>query len=275
MLQVDCSTNKGGPPLIKWPGGKRALVPKLLSHAPRKFGTYYEPFFGGGALFFALSPRKAVLGDLNQELINCYRCIQNQPSQLIALLKRKKNSEVDYYRVRSMRPRTDLGRAARLLFLTRLSFNGIHRVNLRGEFNVPYGYKTWLDTVDATQLLATAEALKRSEVRCGDFIKTTKDARAGDFIFFDPPYTVAHANNGFLKYNENIFSWADQVRLLEYAKLLAKRGCRILISNADHDSIVDLYGGIERHIVERHSVIAASSQHRRKISESLFVLNGE
>ena len=142
----------GSAPLIKWPGGKRGIVPTLLTHAPASFNNYYEPFFGGGALFFALAPKKAVLGDVNADLINSYRCIQQQPQKLVAALKRKTNSADEYYAVRASKPRTELSRAARFLYLTRLSFNGIHRVNLRGEFNVPYGHKTQLLPVDAEQL---------------------------------------------------------------------------------------------------------------------------
>lgn len=268
-------TRAGSAPLIKWPGGKRALVPALLAHAPASFNKYYEPFFGGGALFFAIAPEKAVLGDVNEELISCYRCIRDQPQKLIAALRKKSNSAEDYYAVRASKPRTELSRAARFLYLTRLSFNGIHRVNLRGEFNVPYGHKTHLRPVDSEQLETTSRALSAATLEVGDFEATTKRASKGDFVFFDPPYTVAHANNGFVKYNENIFSWADQVRLAKCARSLASRGCHVLVSNADHASVRSLYKGIEHHVIKRHSVIAASSTHRRKITESLFVLPGD
>lgn len=274
ILVPELTNRVGGVPLIKWPGGKRTLVQELMKHIPKTYGTYYEPFFGGGALFFALQPRFAILSDLNSELIKCYQCVKDNPDDLIRILQGQQNSEENYYRIRSANPRTDLTRAARLLYLTRLSFNGIHRVNLRGEFNVPYGKKTHLNSVDEDLLLAASALLRNAKLKIGDFQKTTTNAKAGDIVYFDPPYTVAHANNGFVKYNEHIFSWADQVRLANYASELANKGCYVLVSNADHPSIIELYTNVKRIVLERHSVIAASSHHRRKITESLFVLRG-
>ena len=271
MLTTTKSARTAARPLIKWPGGKRALVTKLLPHLPKSFGTYYEPFFGGGALFFALAPQKAVLGDVNRELISCYRFDKDAPTELARSAKRFPNSEASYYRVRGMEPRTDLGRAARLLYLTRLSFNGIHRVNLRGEFNVPYGYKTHLSPIDEDHLFQASAVLQGADLRVGDFESTTADARRNDVVYFDPPYTVAHGNNGFVKYNEKIFSWADQVRLAARARALANRGCHVLVSNADHPSIDHLYRGVRKVTIDRHSVIAAASEHRRRITESLFI----
>lgn len=259
-------------PLLKWPGGKRALVPELVKHIPKRYGTYYEPFFGGGALFFALQPEMAVLSDLNEDLISCYRCVKNSPNELIRALRRHRNSKDEYYRIRESNPRTEVTRAARLLYLTKLSFNGIHRVNLRGEFNVPYGHKTHLECVDNNLLLGASIALQNATLQIGDFEAVTADAKNGDLVYFDPPYTVAHANNGFIKYNEHIFSWADQQRLACHAKKLAKRGCHVLVSNADHASISALYGNAKRLVLERHSVIAASREHRRRITENLFIL---
>lgn len=264
-----------GVPLIKWPGGKRSLVPELLKHIPQRFGTYYEPFFGGGALFFALQPGSAVLSDLNQELINCYECVKTAPHDLIRALRRLQNTEDEYYRIRGSNPRTPITRAARFLYLTKLAFNGIHRVNLRGEFNVPYGWKTHLACVDAPLLIRASEALGGTVMRCGDFEASTADAKRGDLVYFDPPYTVAHASNGFVKYNEHIFSWADQERLAKHAKALAKKGCHVLVSNADHKSIDLLYSGAKRYAVSRHSVIAASSSRRRVITEAIYVLGGK
>lgn len=259
-------------PLIKWPGGKRALVGSIRQFFPDTFGTYYEPFFGGGAVFFSMQPKKAVLSDANAELINAYVQVRDNSEALVQVLKSLKNSEIDYYAVRAMSPRTPIRKAARLLYLTRLSFNGIHRVNLRGEFNVPYGYKTHLATVDEEHLVRISSALKGASLVSGDFEENTKKASAGDVVYFDPPYTVAHGLNGFVKYNERIFSWNDQVRLAEHARTLAKRGCRVVISNADHQSLHELYKGFHCHIIERPSVIAASSNHRRQITECVFSL---
>lgn len=259
-------------PLIKWPGGKRALVGSILQYIPESYGTYYEPFFGGGAVFFALQPASAVLADSNVELINAYVQVRDNPKSLVGILSSLKNTEQDYYAVRSKSPRTPVRKAARILYLTRLSFNGIHRVNLRGKFNVPYGYKTHLPIIDEEHLYRTSSALKAAKLIAGDFEENTKNASRGDVIYFDPPYTVAHGLNGFVKYNERIFSWADQERLAEHARDLARRGCRVVVSNADHQSIHQLYKGFRCQIIERPSVIAASSAHRRQITECIFSL---
>jgi len=266
--------DRGCAPLVKWPGGKRALLPVILQHVPRDFGSYYEPFFGGGALFFALAPRVAILSDLNHELINCYKCVKDNIDGVLRALRKYRNTEGEYYRIRDLKPRSEVARAARFLYLTRLSFNGIHRVNLRGQFNVPYGRKTHLAPFDKSQLLAASDTLQSASLRSGDFERATIDARPGDLVYFDPPYTVAHANNGFVKYNEHIFSWADQVRLAKHARLLAAKGCNVLISNADHRSVSTLYEGAKRITINRHSVIAASSEYRRTITECLFVYQG-
>lgn len=264
---------KRGKPLIKWPGGKRGLLHHLLKFVPQSFETYYEPFFGGGALFFALQPKKAILSDVNDELINCYQQVRDFPEQLIRILRKLENNEETYYRLREKLPGTDFQRAARILFLTRLSFNGIHRVNLKGEFNVPYGKKTYLSSVDVEQLRRTSLALTSAKIKKLDFEEATFDAKRGDFVYFDPPYTVAHAQNGFVKYNEKIFSWGDQERLAKHARKLIKRGCTVVVSNADHSSLHDLYWDFKRQVIERPSVIAASKEHRKIITECIFSSN--
>lgn len=261
-------------PLIKWPGGKRALLSEIIPKMPSSFGTYYEPFFGGGAVFFALTPEKAVISDANEELINAYIQVRDNPDVLIKELKILRNTEDVYYSVRASAPRSSIKRAARLLYLTRLSFNGIHRVNLAGQFNVPYGKKFHLTSVEPEKLLAISELLQGVDIKSGDFEEITSSATAGDLVYFDPPYTVAHAHNGFVKYNERIFSWSDQQRLAKHARALAKRGCCVVISNADHPSIHELYKGLKCTIINRPSVIAASSAHRRTITECIFVLGG-
>lgn len=259
-------------PLIKWPGGKRALAQTILQFVPATFGTYYEPFFGGGAIYFALQPADAILSDTNVELINAYIQVRDNPVNLAKALRALKNTEFDYYQVRASKPRTEIRKAARMIYLTRLSFNGIHRVNLRGEFNVPYGHKIHLQTINEEQLYTITHVLRHAEFRVGDFEEITESAGQGDVAYFDPPYTVAHANNGFVKYNERIFSWEDQQRLANHSRRLANRGCRVIVSNADHPSIHKLYKGFHCHLIERPSVIAASSIHRRQITECVFIL---
>ncbi len=153
----------------------------------------------------------------------------------------------------------------------RLSFNGIYRQNLSGKFNVPYGYKRHLQVADEDHLKAVQQRLRNAIIRTGDFSAIAADAAAGDTIYFDPPYTVAHGNNGFVKYNARIFSWEDQRRLATLAKELVRKGCRVVVSNADHPSIDELYPFFKRFRIQRPSVIAASAQFRKIVTESVFL----
>jgi len=257
-------------PFLKWPGGKRLLVKEIAPLLSNISGSYYEPFIGGGAVFFGLGHKPAFLSDSNEELINCYTQVRDQPESLIEILSKLKNSEADYYAIRKRIETSALRRAARFIYLTALSFNGIYRLNLKGEFNVPYGHRTTRLHYDAEKIRAASEALANVVLTPGDFEECSDWAKRGDAIYFDPPYTVAHENNGFLKYNDKIFSWADQVRLHNKAKDLAKRGCRVVVSNANHSSLLELYKDFNVKTVSRSSVIAASGNFRGSINECLF-----
>lgn len=272
---IDSDSPARAAPLVKWPGGKRALLKDILRLLPLTANAYFEPFLGGAALFFAIQPTKATLSDTNEELINLYRQVRDAPDKLIKILRTHENSKSAYYQIRGESPRAPLRRAARLLYLTTLSFNGIHRVNLQGQFNVPYGYRTHLAPYDEDKIFAASRALTKADLHVEDFERATSQAECGDLVYFDPPYTVAHAHNGFLKYNEKIFSWDDQVRLSKHARLLAKRGCHVVISNAEHRSVRDLYRDFRCTRVERFSRIAASGEHRRIISETIYYSQGD
>lgn len=260
-------------PLVKWAGGKRLLL-KHIVPLISDFGSYFEPFLGGGALFFAITPKVSILGDKNAELVNAYVQVRDNCDAVIDALSRLQNTEQDYYTVRQRIPTSKILRAARFLYLTRLSFNGIYRVNLRGEFNVPYGRKTHLDTCVPSEIQRCSKALANSEIRHADFESTVSAAKRGDLIYLDPPYTVAHGNNGFIKYNARIFSWADQVRLAGLANRLAAKGCRVIISNAYHQSILSLYSAFNVRVVDRQSVMAATRAYRRPIKECIFFNEG-
>jgi len=281
LINLDDISRKGAglispvAPLIRWPGGKRALAAELLKNFPTDFDKYYEPFFGGGAIYFAMAPERAYLSDINPDLIGSYIAVRDQLGDLIDVLEGYENTEEFYYKVRASRPVDPIEKAARLLYLTRLSFNGIYRVNLKGEFNVPYGKKTHLEVFDSDKIFKISDALQRAVLKNEDFQVATNGANKGDFVYFDPPYTVAHANNGFVKYNENIFSWADQVRLAAHARDLAEKGCFVAISNADHVSVDALYKGFNKIVIKRFSVMAASSAFRRQITECLYFLGGD
>ena len=261
-------------PLLKWAGGKRWLVDELLTAFPPKSDRYYEPFLGGAATFFAYRPKLSTLSDTNQELVNCYRQVRDHPEAVLMALRKLRNTEESYYAVRELRPTDRIERAARLLFLTTLSFNGIFRQNLDGVFNVPYGKKTHLNPANSDRILSASAALKGSKLIWGDFERTTQEAKAGDVVYFDPPYTVAHGNSGFIKYNAKIFGWEDQIRLSKTAERLSSRGCCVFVSNADHPSIRSLYSQFDLKIVQRHSKIAAASRYRKAITECLFSNRG-
>lgn len=264
-------TSPAARPLLKWAGGKRALTAEITPLL-KGYRRYYEPFFGGGAVFFNLVPKDSVLGDLNPELINCYEVTKSKPDELVEKLRRLKNTEETYYKVRASAPRSEVSRAARFIYLCTLSFNGIYRVNLSGHFNVPYGRKEHLNPCDSELIHSTSHQLKSCELVCADFEVIAGRATHGDCVYFDPPYTVAHGNNGFVKYNEKIFSWKDQERLEVVARSLANRGVKVVISNADHPSLRDLYKAFKVQTVERWSVISAASIGRRKITECIFHL---
>jgi DNA adenine methylase len=196
--------------------------------------------------------------------------VRDNVESLIEALRRLRNSEEDYYRVRAAAPRTEASKAARLIYLCTLSFNGIYRQNLKGEFNVPYGYKTHLKHYDIGRLREASRQLQGREILYEDFERAVKNAKQGDLVYFDPPYTVAHGNNGFVKYNAKIFSWDDQKRLARTVHTLKSLGCHVIVSNADHPSIRELYPDCEVHVIERFSVMSASSAFRRQVRECLF-----
>jgi DNA adenine methylase len=262
-------------PLLKWAGGKRRLLADILPEVPSRFERYFEPFLGGAALFFALLPDRAYLSDNNDELIHAYVQVRDHPECVIRELRKLKNTEEDYYRVRSSAPQSDTARAARLIYLTSLAFNGLYRVNLRGEFNVPYGCKTHLNPCDEARIRQSSLSLKNAVITHQDFERAVRDARQGDLVYLDPPYTVAHGNNGFVKYNAKIFSWEDQLRLATVAKQLAARDCTVLVTNAKHPSIRRLYEGFQTRLLRRNSVIAASAAFRSVATECLFYKSGK
>lgn len=258
-------------PLLKWPGGKRRLVATIREHFPEQFGRYFEPLCGGSALFFSLEAANATLSDANAELIRCYQAVAEQPEDIIDILSCIPNTHEEYYKIRAWQPDNTVQRAAKMLYLCRLSFNGIYRVNLRGEYNVPYGKKTHLTSCDPDLIRCASDLLRTVDFLHGDFALALETAQPGDLVYLDPPYTVAHSQNGFIKYNQTLFSWADQQRLAILAEELRLRGCHVLVSNAEHHSTRDLYLTFETVEITRHSIISASSAGRKQVTELLFV----
>ena len=259
-------------PFLKWPGGKRWLTHRHLHLFPKIYENYIEPFLGGAAVFFALCPEEAYLSDSNVELVNAYNRIKNDWAEIEKRLAKyhKKHDSDFYYKIRKQTPINSIDRAVRFLYLNRTCFNGIYRVNKEGVFNVPIGTK---DAVNFEEgyLEQVAQTLKNAHIRQRDFAVAIDMAREGDFVFVDPPYTVMHNNNGFVKYNAQLFSWPDQARLATAIKAAAKRGVLIMMSNADHESVKTLYKDFgTHHILTRSSVLSGNPDRRRNATELLI-----
>lgn len=262
------------PPFLKWAGGKRWLANAGLK-APANFDRLVEPFMGSAAIFFALRPNRAFLSDINHELINLFHVVRDHPAALHSALAvhQRLHSESYYYSIREIDQVDPIRRAARTLYLNRTCWNGLYRVNREGKFNVPIGTKTKV-LMDNEDFNKYSSILKSAEIVNQDFEATIDMCAEGDFLFVDPPYTVKHNMNGFVKYNEKIFSWNDQVRLAAALRRAGKRGAAILVSNADHESLLELYReDFEYQSISRSSVLAGSALHRGKTSEALFSLN--
>lgn len=257
-------------PFLRWPGGKRLLARQMMADVPTSYGTYYEPFLGGAALFLSLRPKKAVLSDTNSELINCYRQVKKCPEELIGRLSEMTNSESEYLRIRADSPSSDLARAARLIYLSNLSFNGIYRVNFEGRFNVPYGHRPHRRAAPPDALRNAHRSLASARLRASDFDVVLNSAAPGDLIYLDPPYSVAHDNNGFVRYNARLFSWSDQERLALTAKRLGDLGCHVMVTNANHESVRALYPGFTAKPLHRASTIAARVEDRGPVTELLL-----
>ena len=261
-------------PFLKWAGGKRWLTRSVENLAPVDFNQYIEPFLGGGSVFFHIAPARGVINDRNRDLMNMYRVLRDQPIQLRDMLRwhQSKHSDKHYYCVRAESPPCKLQRAARFLYLNRACWNGLYRVNRFGKFNVPKGTKSKIffesdDYVEASRLL------KRMRLKATDFERIIDSASCGDFIFVDPPYTVKHNINGFVRYNESIFSWEDQERLADSIQKAMSRGCKIAVTNADHESIRSLYGFADYQPIYRSSVIAGDAAKRCDTTEAFFTVN--
>lgn len=262
-------------PFLKWAGGKRWLVGNHSELFPRQFDRYFEPFLGAGSVFFHLQPRVAILSDLNADLIQAYKGIQKDWRGLQSSLKYRQKAHLAdpdyYYRIRSKNPTDDTQRASRMIYLNRTCFNGIYRVNREGHFNVPRGSKKDV-VLESDDFESISKLLKRADIRVSDFESTIDEAGDGDFVFADPPYTVQHNYNGFIKYNEVLFSWWDQQRLAHALRRAARRGAEIICTNANHKSVRSLYEQPEfkLKVISRFSGIAADTDSRKYFEELII-----
>lgn len=268
-------TGIGVTPFLRWPGGKRWISRTIADLIrPKLRARYIEPFLGSGAVFFRLLPKEALLADVNEELIATFRAVRSQPRAVRARLAAREVSGCEYELIRQSRPKSIVDRAVRLLYLNRTAFSGIYRLNRRGEFNVPYGggERTPAMLVNGIILIEASRALQRAKMVCSDFEPIIDAARKGDVVYCDPTYTAAHNNNGFVRYNERNFSWADQERLSTAVYRAKRRGVFVLVSNADHSEIRKLYRASKITIVERFSPVPPKPRHRRSVEEVLITV---
>ncbi|AJD72815.1 DNA adenine methyltransferase DpnII [Streptococcus pneumoniae] len=271
-------------PFTKWTGGKRQLLPVIRELMPKTYNRYFEPFVGGGALFFDLAPKDAVINDFNAELINCYQQIKDNPQELIEILKvhQEYNSKEYYLDLRSadrderIDMMSEVQRAARILYMLRVNFNGLYRVNSKNQFNVPYGRYKNPKIVDEELISAISVYLNNNqlEIKVGDFEKAIVDVRTGDFVYFDPPYIPLSETSAFTSYTHEGFSFADQVRLRDVFKRLSDTGAYVMLSNSSSALVEELYKDFNIHYVEATRTNGAKSSSRGKISE-IIVTNYE
>jgi DNA adenine methylase len=263
-------------PVIKWVGGKTRLLPALLARVPAQFGRYFEPFAGGAALFFRIAPDRAVLGDANADLIGLYDVLGRHADDVEAVIYRLRQLAAHHSReyYLEMRTRwndagvswTSLDRAATFVYLNKTCFNGLWRVNRAGHFNVPPGDAATFET-DADNLRAAGVALRRAVLRRGSYRDTVADAKAGDFVYFDPPYDPVTKTANFTGYTSGAFGEAQQRELAEVARDLLSRGCKVMLSNSDTPLIRELYRGFRIDRVHRSGSVNSDPTKRGKVAE--------
>lgn len=271
-------------PFLKWAGGKRQLLPEIRKYIPKRFNLYFEPFIGAGAVFLDTQPRAALINDVNEELINCYRVIKDDPEALIVSARGHQNTEAYFYHLRALdreatfNQLSDVERASRIIFLNKTCYNGLFRVNSQGQFNVPFGKYTNPLIVDEVVIRAVSRYLNAANVALSneDFQEAVGGARRGDFVYFDPPYDPVSDTSSFTGYNLNSFDKDEQRRLKTVCDDLTRRQCKVLLSNSATDFIRELYGDATRYTiveVEASRNINSVAAGRGKISELLIFNN--
>lgn len=270
-----------GKPFVKWAGGKRQIIDKLKKYVPDEFDTYYEPFVGGGALLFELSPKKAVINDYNQELMNVFNCIKDE-DKFVKMCNElnhyeASHSEEFYFEIRNkdrdkakFNKIVDYKRAARTIYLNKACFNGLYRVNSRNEFNVPFNKKDKINTYDGQNLGIIHAYFNFNDVKMlnTDFEEAVKDAKKGDFVYFDPPYDSD--KEIFTSYTETGFGKDEQKRLSDVFKELDKRGCYVMLSNHNTELINELYKDYHINVIEAKRNINANGKKRGKVEEVII-----
>ncbi len=270
------STKIVAKPFVKWVGGKRQIINEIHSRMPEKYNKYFEPFVGGGAVFFSNGFKNAVICDKNKDLINVYKVIKNNVEELIQLLKKHLNNKEYYYNVRAIDTNTldEVEQASRFIYLNKTCYNGLYRVNLKGQFNVPFGrYKSPL-ICDEDNLRAVSLKLKNTLIINADFENILSRAKKSDLIYFDPPYVPLSDTAYFVSYNKDGFSWKEQIRLRDIYKKLTEKGVFCILSNSYTPEVLELYSGYKIDIVKAGRAINSNGKGRGKINE-VIVTNYE
>jgi DNA adenine methylase len=265
---------RGNPrPFLKWVGGKGQLLSQLWPHLPERFERYHEPFLGGGALFFALRPRRAFLSDVNRELVDCYTAVRDEIDDVIAALRTHRYEQEHYYEVRAQNPflLSSAERAARTIFLNRTGFNGLYRVNRSGQFNVPFGRYTNPLICDEINLRACSVALQDAELKVQDFTLAGDSMLPGDLAYFDPPYVPVSATANFTGYSADGFNSNDQARLARLFGRLVERNVHALLSNADVPALRELYRSFPAATLLASRAVNCDTSKRGKVNEVLVL----
>lgn len=260
-------------PVLRWAGGKTWLI-KYLDQiiGDANYNNYFELFLGGASIFLSLEPEhQSFLSDSNEALISTYKVIKENPKDLIETLSTYENTEAFYYDIRKMKFESEIENAAKFIYLNQTSFNGIYRVNLKGEYNVPYGFRD-KDFLEIDTISDLSKALQNSNLSSGDFEDFLPFINERDLVFLDPPYTVSHNNNGFIKYNQKIFSLDDQYRLKRFIDKVKKRGAYYILTNAAHEVIVEIFHDDQDRMYElsRASLVGGANAARGSVKEYIF-----
>ena len=264
-------------PFLKWAGGKRQLLTEIRKYLPKNFTTYYEPFLGGGAVLFDLQPSKAIVNDINSDIINVYNVIKNDLDELIEDLGTHKNEHDYFYYIREL-DRADnfnemskIKKASRIIFLNKTCYNGLFRVNSQGQFNVPFGKYKKPNIVNEITLKSISNYLNKNNITIlnTDFVDSVKNIRKNGFVYFDPPYDPISDSSSFTGYTLNGFDKEEQIRLKKLCDRLDNKGCKFLLSNSATPFILDLYKDYEIIMVKASRTINSIGSGRGKIDEVL------
>lgn len=262
-------------PFLKWVGGKTQLIPELFKRLPKNWNNYFEPFIGGGALYFNLQPTNAYLSDNNSELINAYNIVKNKPKELVKDLKKHIYEKNYFYSIRALDRTKEFSnlssteRASRLIYLNKTCYNGLYRVNSKNQFNSPFGKYTNPLICDEENLYNCSSVLSKAKIEVKEFQTILEDAKKGDFVYFDPPYVPLSATSNFTAYGKDGFEIELQIELAKICEKLDKRGVKFLLSNSSAPLIEELYSSYNFQYVKAGRAINSKASKRGKVQEVL------